>query len=79
VFKAAATSPCPEPVLSNPGPLSHFLKVPFDMILSNKPRTSKWPLAFRYLHKNPLYAFVNIPVLNTRSFRERESTFSVAQ
>jgi hypothetical protein len=39
---------------------SHFLLVPFNIILSSKPTSSKWFLSLKYHHQHPDTTFIKI-------------------
>jgi len=45
------------PILSQINPVrapSHFLNIPFNIILPSTSRPSKWSISFRSLHQNPV-------------------------
>ena len=41
-------------------PISHFLKINLNIILSSTPGSPKWSLSHRFPHKNPVYKVVQI-------------------
>jgi len=44
----------PEPDQSSLWPLSHFLKIHFNIIIPSVPGSSKWLISFRFPHQNPV-------------------------
>ena len=58
--------PSPVPIRSKLVPIyaptSHFLEILFNIILPNKPGSSKWTLSLRFPHQNPVY---DSPLPNT--------------
>ena len=51
--KSSLPCPYPEPDHSSPYPLSHFLKIHFNIILPSIPGSYKWAFSLRFLHQNP--------------------------
>ena len=51
-----ATCLYPEPALSSPYPVSHFLSIHLNIILPFTPWSPKWSLSLRFPHQNPVYA-----------------------